>query len=276
MTTKLDEIGYWSEIKLDIIQEYATAYSKIMSRQSFVRGYYYIDAFAGAGIHLSKRTHDFVPGSPINALNIEPPFSGYHFIDLDGDKVELLRKLTADCENVNVYKADCNSILRKEILPSIRYDAYTRALCLLDPYGLHLDWEVICLAGQSKAVEIFLNFPIMDMNRNILRIDRKNVDEADVARMNTYWGDDTWKEIAYKTTPGLFGTIEEKSPNDTVAQAYRERLRDVGGFQYVPQPIPMRNTKGAIVYYLFFASPNKTGAKIVRDIFKKYENWGTS
>ena len=27
---KLDKIGYWSEIKLDIIRNYATAYSTIM------------------------------------------------------------------------------------------------------------------------------------------------------------------------------------------------------------------------------------------------------
>jgi hypothetical protein len=34
----------------------------------------------------------------------------------------------------------------------------------------------------------------------------------------------------------------------------------------------MRNTTGAVVYYLFFASPNETGAKIVKDIFRKYGN----
>jgi hypothetical protein len=34
--------------------------------------------------------------------------------------------------------------------------------------------------------------------------------------------------------------------------------------------MPMRNDQGALVYYLYFASPNKTGASIVSDIFKKY------
>jgi hypothetical protein len=36
----------------------------------------------------------------------------------------------------------------------------------------------------------------------------------------------------------------------------------------------MRNTRGAVVYYLFFASPNRTGDKIVRDIFNKYRDRG--
>ena len=44
--------------------------------------------------------------------------------------------------------------------------------------------------------------------------------------------------------------------------------------EYVPDPMPMRNSRGVIVYYLFFASPNETGERIVRHIFKKYRNRG--
>ncbi len=28
----------------------------------------------------------------------------------------------------------------------------------------------------------------------------------------------------------------------------------------------MRNSTGAVIYYLFFASPNKTGEKIIKDL----------
>ena len=69
---KLDEVGYWSEIKLDIIKKYATAYSVIMNKQSYIKDYYYIDGFAGAGYHISKNTKEFVQGSPVNALNVNP------------------------------------------------------------------------------------------------------------------------------------------------------------------------------------------------------------
>ena len=53
----------------------------------------------------------------------------------------------------------------------------------------------------------------------------------------------------------------------------QRRLREVAGFKEVPEPIPMRNRKNAIVYYLFLASQKKTGAKIARDIMKKYANY---
>jgi len=37
----------------------------------------------------------------------------------------------------------------------------------------------------------------------------------------------------------------------------------------------MRNSKGAIVYYLFFAAQKPVAEGIVRDIFNKYRQRGT-
>ncbi len=271
---KLDKIGYWSEIKLDIIKEYASAYSVIMNKQSVVKEYHYIDGFAGAGVHISKTSKEFILGSPANALNISPPFSRFHFIDLDGSKAEMLNELSKDNQNVSVYEGDCNKILLDKIFPLVKYKDYKRAICLLDPYGLHLNWEVMSAAGQLETIEIFLNFPVMDMNMNVLWSNPDRVEQKQKDRMNVFWGDNSWREVAYRKQKGLFDTIEEKTSNKIIAEAFRERLKRVAGFKYVPQPIPMRNTKGAIVYYLFFASPNKTGAKIVNDIFAKYKNKG--
>ena len=271
---RLDEIGYWSEIKLDIIKKYAAAYSTIMSRQPSNKGYYYIDGFAGAGVHLSKTTRELIPGSPANALSITPPFSGYHFIDLNGDKAKLLKELSKGKPNVSIYEEDCNKVLLEKIFPLIKYENYKRALCLLDPYGLNLNWEVMHVAGQSKTIEIFLNFPLMDMNMNILWNNPDKVDKKQIERMNAFWGDEGWRKISYKTQAGLFETYEEKTTHRPLIGAFCEKLKHVAGFKYVPEPIPMRNTKGGIIYYLFFASPNETGGRIVRGIFDKYRDKG--
>jgi three-Cys-motif partner protein len=59
-------------------------------------------------------------------------------------------------------------VLLENIFPNVKYENYRRALCLLDPYGLHLKWEVIQTAGRMGTIDMFLNFPIMDMNRNAL------------------------------------------------------------------------------------------------------------
>jgi three-Cys-motif partner protein len=83
-TLRFDEIGYWSEVKLDIVKDYAGAYSTILAAQKQHRLFHvYIDAFAGAGLHISKRRGQLVPGSPLNALEVQPPFREYHSIDLN-------------------------------------------------------------------------------------------------------------------------------------------------------------------------------------------------
>jgi three-Cys-motif partner protein len=271
---KFDKINYWSEIKLDIVKEYAQAYSTILSAQSKPNFYHiYIDAFAGAGVHYSKSKEKYVPGSPIKALEINPPFKEYHLIDLDSEKADFLKGLSKNYNNVSVYSGDCNNVLLKSVFPRCQYKEYRRALCLLDPYGLHLNWEVIETAGKMKSIEIFLNFPVADINRNVLWNDPKGVDEGDLNRMNAFWGDESWRDVAYETEGNLFG-LEEKTDNITFARAFQERLKKVAGFSFVPDPIPMRNSKSAIVYYLFFASHKPASDKIVKDILKKYRNKG--
>jgi three-Cys-motif partner protein len=267
---KYDNIGYWSEIKLDMIKEYAKAYSTILSAQ---KGFHhiYIDAFAGAGYHISRTTGEMVAGSPVNALKVEPPFKEYYFIDLDKSKAAELQKIAQEQSNVFVFEGDCNDILLNEVFPKVRYKDYRRALCLLDPYGLHLDWNIIRTAGQMGTIEIFLNFPVADINRNVLWRNPEKVSPEQLKRWTRLWGDDSWKPVAYDTQRNLFG-FEEKTDTKSVVDAFRKRLKDAAGFAYVPEPIPMRNTHGAVVYYLFFASPKPVAAKIVKHIFDKYRD----
>jgi three-Cys-motif partner protein len=135
-----------------------------------------------------------------------------------------------------------------------------------------LNWEVIQTAGHMNSIDMFLNFPIADMNRNVLRRNPENVDHADIERMNAYWGDESWKQIAYNTQGNFFGW-SVKEPNETIALAFQERLQEVAKFKHVPKPLPMRNSKGAIVYYLFFASQKEVAHNIIKYIFDKYQQW---
>ena len=270
---EFDKIGYWSELKLEIIRKYAQAYSTILSKQRLK--HMYVDGFSGAGEHISRATGEVIPGSPLNALHLDPPFSEYFLIDLDGEKVDHLRCLVGKDSHVHVLEGDCNRRLLEDVFPNIRYQDYRRGLCLLDPYGLHLDWEVIATAGEMKSLEIFLNFPIMDMNRNVLWRSNEGPTPDHTERMTRFWGDESWKGVAYREERqlSLFGELRlEKQSNEVIAEAFRIRLQEVAGFGFVPQPVPMRNTKGAVVYYLFFASQNATGDKIVNEIFSNYRD----
>ena len=193
MRLKYDTIGSWSIIKLDIIRDYAKAYSEILSTRTNPNLYHvYIDAFAGAGKHRRKDTGDFVPGSPQNALDIVPPFKEYHFIDIDSAKVNELYMAVAQRPEAHVHYGDCNTILLADVFPKVRWSDYKRGLCLLDPYGLHLKWEVIQTAGQMESIDMFINFPIADINRNVLWRSPERVPSVNIQRMNDYWGDESW------------------------------------------------------------------------------------
>jgi three-Cys-motif partner protein len=266
---EFDEIGYWSEIKLDIVREYASAYSRILSSKSL--RHIYVDAFSGAGQHISKQTGEFVSGSPVNALNVHPPFREYHFIDLNKAKIGHLQGLAGSRPNVFLYEGDCNDVLTSSIFPTLKFESYRRGLCLLDPYGLHLNWSVILTAGQLRTIDIFLNFPVMDINRNALWRNPDGVSAEQRSRMTAFWGDDSWRQVGYEQIPGLFGTMEEKVTNAQFAEAFRHRLSRVAGFKRVPEPLPMRSGN-AVVYYLFFASQVDVAEKIVIDILNKYRS----
>ncbi len=220
--------------KLEIIGKYLPVYTSILSKQNARFTRIYIDAFAGTGRHIAKKSGDVVAGSPSLALSALPPFHEFHFIDIEGAKIESLQRLAATRKDVEIHHGDCNQILMEKVFPRCRYENFARAVCLLDPYGLQLDWKVIETAGKLRTTEIFLNFPIMDINRNALARDARK-DRPKHEDLTRFWGDESWKNAAYE-----------------------------------PQPLPMRNSTRAIVYYLFFASPNTTDSKIVSEIFERY------
>lgn len=268
---KLDEIGIWSEIKIAILREYAYAFTRILKTKAWCKGCCYIDAFAGAGVHISKTTGEMVQGSPLNALLVEPQFDRIVLIDLDAEKVELLKTLCGYDKRVEIEPGDCNEILLEKIVPSLSYSSYWRGLCVLDPYGIHgkiLRWQTIKQLADLQTVDIFINFPLMDINRNTLRKGLANADDSDVAAFNEFCGTEDWKDLMYQ--PDLFGDMGKIGDNQTIAKWFRDRIETDAGFKFVPEPILMRNSKGGPLYFLYFASHQSVAEKVVLDIFKKY------
>jgi three-Cys-motif partner protein len=243
-----------------------------MSKQDWCKGYVYIDAFAGAGKHISRKTGEMILGSPLNALEVVPPFTEYYFIDLDEERAEVFTELAKENPNIHPYHGDCNKILLNEIFPKLGWGTFKRALCILDPYGLHLKWQTIKRAAELKTVDIFINFPMMDMNRNVLFVDISKADLEDIERMNDFWGDESWKDILYKEQKTLFGETHHIRIESyhTLAKEFRKKLKKAG-FKSVPEPILMTNMKNGPLYYLYFASQKDVTNTIIKDILKKYK-----
>jgi three-Cys-motif partner protein len=138
-----------------------------------------------------------------------------------------------------------------------------------------LSWDIVAAAGRMKSIEIFINFMVMDMNMNVLLRDAVKAEAGQIARMDRFWGSGSWREVAYEVCrqSNLFREPEEvkvEDANEKIAEAYRDRLLKVAGFAFVPRPLRFVNSLRRTIYYLFFASRNQTGKKIVEDIFEKH------
>jgi three-Cys-motif partner protein len=270
---RLDVIGPWSEIKLNIVKEYAAAYSTILTKHRF--HHIFVDAFAGRGVHFSGRLQQYVSGSPQIGLDTEPPFQELIFIERDPNRAEELRRLAPVSRKVKVLAGDSNEILHSDVFPYIRQEKERRALLFVDPYNLGFEWSVIRDAGESRRVDIILNFMMMDASMNVLRRDPNSIDPDQAARMTRAWGDETWFNKAYERSGDLFETERrEKVSSHSFATAFATRIKDAAGFDYVAGPYPMTNEHGSVIYYLYLASQVPAAKKIISDIFKKYRARG--
>ena len=274
---KLEAIGLWTEIKLQIIREYTAAYTTILKEQSWCRSYAYIDAFAGGGEFVSKEDQErLIPGSPMNALNVPNKFTEYHFIDIEQSKIDKLRELTTERpekKSIQFYVGDANQVLRKNIIPKFPYSSFKRALCILDPYGVDIEWATIASLAPVKTMDVFINFPLMDINRNAALKKLETADPQQGARLTKIWGDESWKELIYVEQGGLFNApvlIKKIRGNEILKQGFRERLKHKAGFSCVPEPILMRNKTGGSLYFLFFASQKQVAQNIAQHIFENY------
>jgi three-Cys-motif partner protein len=271
MPLRFDEVGPWTEVKLEIISEYAKFFAKLVSTRSYMKPVY-IDGFAGPGRHVSETSGEIIAGTPLKIVDVTPPFREYHFVDADPTKIEELRRQIGKRPGVQLYEGDCNEKLLTEVFPKMTYRSYRKGLCFLDPYGLHVGWEVFEAAGRSRAIDLLLNFPIYDININVLKKDPRKVSAGHKARMTGFWGDDSWRQKLYR--PGLFAELEYKATNDEVVAAFAERLKEKAGFDHVSQAIPMKNSKGSTIYYLIGASQKEVAVKVINAVFSKHMRRG--
>lgn len=289
-----DEIGEWSERKIEIVREYAKPFSQIISKNGLTA--LYVDGLAGGGearrkqpkINPSNATLPFtLDNAPIGAdaeqvlttaarivSEVKPRFAKYIFIDANEQKTAAMRHRCSKIPdaNVEIIHDDASRTILDRVIPEIRASWKNRALCFLDPYGMHISWSVFQALGATGHAEAFINFPTLDIVRNILRDDPSLIEPIHAERMNLIWGDESWREVAFTKQPGLFDAVFEKRTGEHVAKAFRKRLLDLGQFKYVSTPLPFRNKQNGLLYHLLFATQVPVALKIANDVMKKRAN----
>lgn len=294
-------VGPWARDKLDRLGKYLNAYTVIMKDQKWCAGFHYIDAFAGPGEHWIRQANvdqrrqvqqalldvssfgnkqeeqqRFVAGSPRVALELQFPFTNYIFVEHAPERIASLEKLKAEfgaSRQIHIRQEDCTKYLRNKIAgnPKLNWK-FNRALVFLDPFGMQVRWETIKALADTKAIEIFLNFPVGMAIQRLLPRRPDKFSESQRRRLDYYFGSPDWMTVLYKSRRTLFGDDAQDKIDDSgvaLLNWYRGRLRDI--FAHVSKAALIRNTRGGHLYYLLLASHNRTGVKIADDILSAGE-----
>jgi len=295
-----NKVGPWAREKLKCLSDYLSAYTTILKNQAWCTGYFYIDAFAGAGINEIRKPSpsdkttqslidfnaiqqddleekEYVRGSSHVALEILYPFTKYYFIELAPERVKNLNAIKhehAETRNIEVVPGEATNAI-EQILQNRGINwKKSRGVVFLDPFGMHVPWHVIEEIAKIGSLEILLNLPVgMAIQRFLPKSGEFNDEQRE--NLNHYFGSTEWEEIIYEKSPDLFGgesTIKVQDSGERLALWYRERLRKA--FGYSPPPRLITNTRGTHLYYLLFAGPNENGAKIAAHVLKQGTSLG--
>ncbi len=286
--------GGWTEEKLERLEKYLEAYSRIFNRNRKARFYntLYVDAFAGSGYIRRTGTSDpqrnifeepdapeinqYIEGSAVRALGVEPGFGRYVFIERNSARCEELQKLSSKFpgKNICVKNDDANHYLQKWCGETDW--GRTRAVVFLDPYGMEVEWKSIEAIARTKAIDLWFLFPL---GIGIMRLltSTEPPPEAWAKVLTRALGTDEWKNRFYphKQQETLFGP-EDTQPRtveaETVGEYFLERLRKVFA-DVAKRPLVLRNSRNSPLYLFCFAAGNPKAAplavKIAQDILGK-------
>ncbi len=275
-------VGPWAKQKLDALEHYLAAYHNVMKNQRFKL--IYIDAFAGTGrsrlrvpeqdetnlgLFLDSEQEEFIEGSPLRALRTGRGFDQYYFFDADERRATLLHDLKDEYPDKDVHVAvvDANRGVQK-LARRFRVSPNARGVAFLDPYGPHLEWNTVEALAKTHKVDVIINFPLaMAINRLVTR--NAEIPQNWMDLLDKCFGTREWHDMAYKRENGWFGNDLPKKSNKAAERLlglYHRRLKEA--FGHTVNPSLLRNTQGAPLYYLMWASSHPRGAAIADHIMK--------
>ena len=220
----------------------------------------------------------FLDGSARIALQVEPRFHKYIFIEKDPNRFAELQKLKEEfphlAEDIKLENKDANSFL-KGLCQGPSWKNH-RAVLFLDPFGMQVTWDTIEAIGQTQAIDLWLLFPLgVAVNRILTKSGR--ISPTWRNKLDEMFGASDWYDVFYRKskTQNLFGeeeVTEKIGDFDSISQYFVNRLNTVFA-GVAPNPLPLYNSRKNPIFVLCFAVGNPKGKypalRIARHILEK-------
>ncbi|RMF48612.1 MAG: three-Cys-motif partner protein TcmP [Bacteroidetes bacterium] len=266
--------GPWTQAKLEALQKYLRAYMQIFTKNEKAKYFttVYVDAFAGTGYRTitdkdeqflfkdlqEEDNQQFLKGSARIALELDPPFQRYVFIEKDPHHAAELQRQCANFPDrtYQILPGDAGKILPQWIGQTDWRT--TRAVVFLDPYGMQVEWSLIEAIANTKAIDLWLLFPLgMAVNRLLTRNHLPPPAWRD--KLDQFFGTPDWLERFYNVERDMFGHdyVSKKGSWHEISDFFNKRLQ--GLFPAVAKPRVLANSRGNPLYLLCFAAGNKKG-----------------
>lgn len=292
--------GSWTEQKLDAFAKYVTAYLTIMHtyRDKYHWKLIYFDGFAGSGsrgddnsepvaetglfnsseIDIKRTEGDVYVGAAERVLQIGlRGFDYYYFNEPDKESRDALSTKLAKYQSPDKKFAfrsnDANTEL-VNLAGALHNDSNLKALILLDPFGMQLNWDSIAsLKGCGADVWILVPTGViinrlLDSKGKLLLSNKLQkffgMSETDIRAFfyedrqeNTLFGED----ITCHKLPNAIRRI---------ADLYVNKLSGIFS-NVIKEPLVLYNTRNVPIFHFVFASNNKTATKIASEIVGKIQ-----
>jgi len=285
--------GTWTETKKRVVKQYLDAYQTALKYQPFEK--WYIDAFAGIGTHSGKQDDDpTLPfefygrdelamnednefrckGSPLLALQTNPPFDRYNFIEKEKRRsdalVSTIEGLGFGSDNkIAIKNADANSCLF-ELCEYLRWNRNIRVVLFLDPFGMNVSWECIEKIASLGCFDVWYLFPTMAVKRMLPNNAKVPVQWEE--RLNFVLGGDGWKSYLYHSKSEKQATLPFEELHEETSDIHPAKEKEIE--QYVitrmkrrfafvaDNPLSLYNTRSKHIFSLIFAMSNKSRSAI--------------
>ncbi len=248
------DIGEHSMVKLKAVGRFANAFSTALKNTDATA---YLDLFAGPGLLRSRDNDQPLWGTPLIALQCPERFRKLVFVEMNPASAQALLKRAGQAAR----RGECVTVitaLAEDAIPEViaQLPPKSIVLTLVDPFRVEFSLNALRALTTARRVDLILLFADgMDLKRN-LDLAMAN-DKAHAPRFDAAFGGADWRKVVVPHDP----------PGRSAArlrQLYVDRLKQLG-FTHFGKDLPVKNSRGAELYVLLYASHVPLGAKLWDD-----------